>query len=160
VAILANNPLYGLKSTVGWVAGRFAPTDPKEKAVSEAGRLNQAAADLVKSYEVGPKNSKLMLKALTEYQVAIYNFTIALSKINASGTQGSDDFAALMTQTIAQHTRFIDEMSGWKYLNNAHQALLRDISDRFGASVVATMSGTIGAERFETLAGDAAASAS
>jgi hypothetical protein len=161
VAIIANNPLYGLKSTVGWVKGYFAPSDPKEKTLSEVSRLDQSAAELVKASQVGPKNAKLMLKAMTEYQIAVYNFTIALSKSSLSSDQQPDEnFARGISQAIIRHARFIDEMNGWKYLTNAHQALLRDITDRFEISATTAIETLIGAQHFLTIANQDIASLS
>ncbi len=146
IAIIPGNPFYNVGKMFGNVKDYFSSDDALSRLETETNRVNEVAAELVTAYQVGSKNNKLMLKALSEYQQAVYAYAIALSHVTVSDL--SPAAQATISTTIAHHSRFIDDISGWQLRTNAQAVVLRDLAEKMNSVTVLAFNSLIKSDLF------------
>ncbi len=148
VTFVRSNPFFRLVRVVDDIKSSFAD----DKLASRTLLLNQYAARLLKTYEVSPKNDKLTLEALRDYQLANYQYGLTLSHFNWSAAGDKLGLSAGIVTTFMSNLRLVDEMTGWSNLSNAHQAVLGDVKERMSSVAVAEIESVIGSEKFVSIA--------
>jgi hypothetical protein len=129
---IVSNPFYGLTDTMRGIKDTFV-YGKISKVQARIALINRKAAELLKMRQVAPGNAKLMSRALAEYQLAIYQYTLAANQLTSDEVLESDEADALMdtiTATTFLHMRLIDERIA-ESTSNADQAVLGEVRDRF-----------------------------
>ncbi len=132
-AILASNPFYGLSDLVRDMQESFA-SGRLGKAQAKLATLNLKAAQLLKIRSVAPDNTKSIVKALSEYQLAVYQYTIAAARLTGDDFKTSDAAADFVNSGLV-NLRFIDDLLAASQ-TSADQALLSEIFDRLAQGTV------------------------
>jgi len=129
-AILASNPFYGLTDLMRGMKDSFA-SGYLEKALLKKANLNLKAAQLLKIRMVAPENTKSIVKALNEYQLAVYQYGIMTSRLSAadfSSTGGAGTASGFIDSSLI-NLRFIDDVLA-NSQTSFDQAILNEIFDR------------------------------
>jgi hypothetical protein len=143
-AILASNPFYGLTDLVRGMKDSFA-SGRLNKASVKLDTLNLKAAQLLKIRSIAPDNTKSITKALNEYQLASYQYTIALARLTADDFKGEDAAGAVseFINSSLVNLRFIDDLLATTQ-TNSEQALLGEVFERLAQGTVKLFVDVIG----------------
>lgn len=131
-AVIVSNPFYGMTDMFRGMKDSFASGNVN-KLLVRIDTLNRKAAELLKMREVAPGNNRLTSKALSEYQVAVYQYSFAAGKLQAADLASNDttrDLAQTLVQTAIIHLRLIDELLATA-VQSSDKAVLTDILESF-----------------------------
>ncbi len=136
-AFIVSNPLYGMIDTVrdvkeSFVVGRL------DKVSSRLKLIDRKAAELIKMRDIAPDNARLLKRAISEYQTAIYQFNVAANKLTSSdllNDAGADAFIDAILNSTLIHLRLIDELLA-SSVTTTDVAILGDMFDHFADTSV------------------------
>lgn len=131
-AILATNPFYwftdiGQSMRETFTSGRLG------KALSRGETLNKKAAEFLKLQSVAADNQKARIRAVSEYQLGVYQFALALAKLNAEEV----DFDSMQTlsRTSLLNIRMMDDLLGGD-ISASERVILMDAFDRLTDAII------------------------
>ncbi len=148
-AIVVSNPLYGFIDMLRgvkdpFVAGRVG------KLSSRLSILDRKAAELLKMRDVAPGNAKLIGRAVTEYQVAVYQYGVAASQVTIADIDASAaDFVGQVVADTITHLRLLDELLAGS-ATTANQAVIGDMLDDFADTSVKLFDGSFDLDKVAT----------
>lgn len=141
---LVSNPFYGLTDLVRGMKVTMA-SDRINKTAALLEQLDRKAAELIQTKSVAPDSNRLINLAITEYQLAVYQYSNSLSRF-ASADLGSDsrgaDFINNAVTSGIVNLRLIDELLATSQPSD--QAALIDMLERLADANVKLFNDVIG----------------